>query len=58
MLVSYLGVDTSQFRPMDIPRENFILSVGRCIPEKGFDFIIKSLGKIDEKNTPGTGSYL
>ena len=51
-LVSYLGVDTSQFRPMDIPRENFILSVGRCIPEKGFDFIIKSLGKIDEKTRP------
>lgn len=50
--VSYLGVDTKLFRPIDIPKENFVLSVGRCIPEKGFDFIIKALGKIDEKIRP------
>lgn len=51
-LVSYLGVDTDLFKPLDIPRENFVLSVGRCIPEKGFEFIIKSLGVIDEKTRP------
>jgi len=51
-MVSYLGVDTDLFKPLDIPRENFVLSVGRCIPEKGFEFIIKSLGVIDEKTRP------
>lgn len=50
--VSYLGVDTDLFRTIDVPPENFVLSVGRCIPEKGFDFIIKALGKIDEKIRP------
>lgn len=51
-MVSYLGVDTDLFKPLDIPREDFVLSVGRCIPEKGFEFIIKSLGVIDEKTRP------
>jgi len=51
-LVSYLGVDTGLFKPLDVPKENFVLSVGRCIPEKGFEFILKSLGKIDEKTRP------
>ncbi len=51
-LVSYLGVDTGLFKPQDVPKENFVLSVGRCIPEKGFEFILKSLGKIDEKTRP------
>lgn len=51
-MVSYLGVDTDLFKPLDIPRGNFVLSVGRCIPEKGFEFIIKSLGVIEEKTRP------
>jgi glycosyltransferase involved in cell wall biosynthesis len=50
--VSYLGVNTGLFKPQDVPKENFVLSVGRCIPEKGFEFILKSLGKIDEKTRP------
>ena len=50
--VSYLGVDTDLFRPIDIPKENFVLSVGQCLPEKGFDFIIKSLAKIESAIRP------
>lgn len=50
--VSYLGVDTDLFKPMNIPKENFVLSVGQCLPEKGFEFILKSLSKIDEKKRP------
>ena len=45
--VSYLGVDTNLFKPIDLSKENFVLSVGQCLPEKGFHFIIKSLSKID-----------
>ena len=51
-LVSYLGVDRSLFRPINLPKENFVLSVGQCIPEKGYEFIIKSLAKIDIQKRP------
>ena len=50
--VSYLGVDTNLFKQYDVIKENFVLSVGQCIPEKGFDFIIKSLSKIDSNIRP------
>jgi glycosyltransferase involved in cell wall biosynthesis len=50
--VSYLGVDNQLFKQIDIPKENFILSVGRCIPEKGYDFILNSLAKIDPNIRP------
>jgi glycosyltransferase involved in cell wall biosynthesis len=50
--VSYLGVDNRLFKPIDIIKENFVLSVGQCIPEKGFDFILKSLSKINVDSRP------
>jgi glycosyltransferase involved in cell wall biosynthesis len=50
--VSYLGVDTEIFKPLGIPKEDFVLSVGRLIPRKGFDFIVSSLGTIDAKIRP------
>jgi glycosyltransferase involved in cell wall biosynthesis len=28
--VSYLGVDTELFRPLSLPKGNFVLSVGEC----------------------------
>ena len=45
--VSYLGVDNRLFKPMNVLKENFVLSVGQWIPEKGFEFILKSLVKIN-----------
>jgi len=50
--VSYLGIDTSIFKPLDIPREDFVLSVGTCTPTKGYDFIIKSLALIEAEKRP------
>ena len=50
--VSYLGVDTNLFKPLAMQKENFVLSVGQCLPEKGFHFIIKSLSKIDVNMRP------
>jgi glycosyltransferase involved in cell wall biosynthesis len=50
--VSYLGVDTEIFKPLGIPKEDFVLSVGRLLPRKGFDFIVSSLGTIDAKIRP------
>jgi glycosyltransferase involved in cell wall biosynthesis len=50
--VSYLGVDIDIFKPLEIPKENFVFSVGNCHPAKGFDFIIRSLACIDSKIRP------
>jgi glycosyltransferase involved in cell wall biosynthesis len=50
--VSYLGIDNELFKPTEIPREDFVLSVGTVTPTKGYDFIIKSLGLIEEEIRP------
>lgn len=41
--ISYLGVDVDSFRPLSIPKENFLLSVGALGSHKGFDFLLHSL---------------
>jgi glycosyltransferase involved in cell wall biosynthesis len=50
--VSYLGVDTNKFKPVQSKEGDFILSVGLCTPEKGYDFIIRSLAKIEADIRP------
>ena len=50
--VSYLGIDIKIFKHLDVPKENFVLSIGSCRPAKGFDFIINSLGHINSKKRP------
>jgi len=50
--ISYLGIDTKIFKHLDVPKENFVLSVGNCSPAKGFNFIINSLGHINSKRRP------
>lgn len=50
--VSYLGVDTQHFQPRGVEKENFVLSVGQCIPEKGYDFLIKALSHLDPDIRP------
>ncbi|MDO5852376.1 MAG: glycosyltransferase family 4 protein [Methanobacteriaceae archaeon] len=50
--VSYLGVDNTIFKPLNIERKNFILSVGTCIPTKGYDFVIHSLSLVPENIRP------
>jgi len=50
--VCYLGVDTKMFRLLRVPKDNFVLSVGSCTPSKGFDFIIRSLSRVDPKIRP------
>lgn len=51
-MVSYLGVDNKFFRPLDIAKEDFVLSVGSCRPSKGYEFLINSLGFIEESLRP------
>ncbi|MDE4078005.1 glycosyltransferase family 4 protein [Candidatus Methanosphaera massiliense] len=50
--VSYIGVDTTMFKPLNLERDNFVLSVGTCIPPKGFDFLIKSIAHIPKDKRP------
>lgn len=50
--VSYLGVDTDVFRPLGLPRRDFVLSVGTITPLKGYDFLIEAIGYIDVQSRP------
>ncbi|MEO0162299.1 MAG: glycosyltransferase [candidate division WOR-3 bacterium] len=50
--VCYLGVDTEFFKPLDLPKNHFVLSVGECAFHKGYDFIIRALGLIDPRIRP------
>jgi len=50
--VSYLGIDTYKFKPLQLSSENFVLSVGSCTPIKGYDFTIRSLSLINEQIRP------
>jgi len=51
-LVSYLGVDTDLFRPLEMPRASFVLSVGAVSPLKGYDFLIDALGCVPAVRRP------
>ena len=50
--VSYLGVNPEMFKPLEIPKEKFILSVGTFTPEKGHGFLVDSLKLIDSEIRP------
>lgn len=50
--VCYLGVDTEHFRPLSLQKGDFVFSVGRLNPRKGFDFLLESLSKIEETERP------
>lgn len=50
--VSYIGVDTEKFKPLGLERDNFVMSVGTCIPPKGYDFLIRAVGKIPKEKRP------
>jgi len=47
--LNYLGVDTDHFRPLAMKRERVILSVGSLVPSKAPDFIIESVGTLQNK---------
>ncbi len=50
--VCYHGVDTNLFRPLNLPKEQFVLSVGALRPNKGFDFIVEGLARLDPAIRP------
>ena len=50
--VSYHGININVFKFLNLPRQNYVLSVGAMSVTKGFDFIIKSLVKLDQEKRP------
>ena len=50
--VCYHGVDTLIFSPNELDRKEFVLSVGAIRPNKGFEFIIRSLSLIPQEFRP------
>lgn len=50
--VSYHGVDANLFRPVQIDKENMVLSVGSLTPLKGFDFLIEAMANIAAQKRP------
>ncbi|RAP45911.1 MAG: glycosyl transferase [Methanosphaera sp. rholeuAM6] len=50
--VSYIGVDNNMFTPLNLKRDNYVLSVGTCIPPKGYDFLIRSISHIPKEIRP------
>ncbi len=51
-VVSYLGVDVEKFRPMNLERQNFVLSVGAISPLKGYDFLIQAIANVPQEIRP------
>ena len=47
-----LGVDTTHFRPLNLPRETFVLSVGAVHHHKGYHFLLQALAKLPEAQRP------
>ena len=50
--VCYLGVDIQSFHPLELSKEDFVLSVGALTPRKGFDFLIQSLALLNPLQRP------
>ncbi len=50
--VSYHGVDTEWFCPLNVEKRPYLLSVGSLTPMKGFDFLIEAIGYISENLRP------
>lgn len=50
--VCYLGVDAVRFRPITLEKKHFVVSIGQLVPKKGFDFVIRSLARIEPQQRP------
>jgi len=51
-VVCSLGIDTDAFRPLGLPHDGTVLSVGALTSNKGFDFIIEGLARISKEQRP------
>lgn len=50
--VIYLGVDSERFRPIGLPRSDYVLAVGGLHPLKGLDFVIDAIASMPISSRP------
>lgn len=50
--VCYPGVNAAKFSPLNLPKADYVFSVGVLSPNKGFDFIIEGLALIPQRFRP------
>lgn len=46
--VCYLGVDAEHFHDAGLPREDYVVGLGSCTPEKNVALVIEALGAVPE----------
>ena len=46
--VCYLGIDGAQFRDAGLPREDYVVGLGSCTPEKNVGLVIEAIGAMPE----------
>ena len=50
--VCYLGVDSTLFEPLHLPRKNIVVGLGGIAPGKGLDRAVRAIGSITEIERP------
>lgn len=50
--VCYLGVDVDKFKPLNIKKENLIISIGTMKSHKSFDFLVEAMQYIPHEIRP------
>ncbi len=50
--VCYLGVDTAQFAPRDVPRARHLLGLGAFVPEKNIAFVLRAVARLPAPRPP------
>jgi glycosyltransferase involved in cell wall biosynthesis len=51
-ITNYLGVNSEVYKPTNVEKDKFILSVGVLDPAKAHDFVIRSVGLLPERKRP------
>lgn len=55
IIVHYIGIDVDQFAPdPDLPRQPHVLFVGRLVPKKGLEYLIRAMARIQDRH-PAAG---
>jgi len=50
--VCYLGIDTSLFQPLNLPRQNFVIGLGNLYQGKGVDRAVRAIATVDSVIRP------
>lgn len=52
IVIHYIGIDVDQFSPApDLERQPRVLFVGRLVPKKGLEYLIRAMARIQDRHT-------